>query len=160
MNPLVIFLLLFIGIPLIELYFLIEVGSVIGAFPTIFLTIFTALVGGWLVRMQGFKTALRVRGGMERGEVPAIEMLEGVVLLLCGILLLLPGFFTDLFGFLCLVPAVRRAAIVGLLRRSGTLHPAGSVHPDSGPVSGPVSGTVSGTGEPKVIEGEYQRHDD
>ncbi|MES9966284.1 MAG: FxsA family protein, partial [Sedimenticola sp.] len=69
MNPLVIFLLLFVGIPLFELYFLIEVGSEIGALPTIFLTIFTAVLGGILVRMQGFSTALRVRDAMERGEV-------------------------------------------------------------------------------------------
>lgn len=149
MNPAVIFLLLFIGIPLTELYFLIEVGSVIGAFPTIFLTIFTALLGGALVRLQGFNTALRVRDGMERGEVPAIEMIEGVVLLLCGILLLLPGFFTDLFGFVCLIPPIRRLAILGLLRRSGVLQrQAGTVQPD-----------VPEQAQ-RVIEGEYQRHDD
>lgn len=148
MNPAVIFLLLFIGIPLTELYFLIEVGSVIGAFPTIFLTIMTAVLGGALVRMQGFSTAMRVRAGVERGEVPAIEMLEGVVLLVSGILLLLPGFFTDLFGFICLIPPVRQGVIVWLLRRAGTLQPGASVQPGAP------------TGEPKVIEGEYKRHDD
>ena len=148
MNPLVVFLLLFIGIPLIELYFLIEVGSEIGAMPTILLTIFTALLGGFLVRLQGFATALRMRAGMERGEVPAVEMLEGVVLLLSGLLLLLPGFFTDLFGFLCLVPPIRRRMIVGFLKRAGALHPA------------------PGPGEPprpegqRTIEGEFHRDDD
>ncbi|MEW8395926.1 MAG: FxsA family protein, partial [Candidatus Thiodiazotropha sp.] len=91
MNPLLIFLLLFVGVPLVELYFLIKVGSEIGAFPTIFLTIFTALLGGWMVRAQGFATLTRVRGTMDRGEVPAFEMLEGAVLLVCGLLLLLRG---------------------------------------------------------------------
>ncbi len=148
MNPLLFILLLFVGIPLIELYFLIEVGSVIGALPTILLTVFTAVLGGFLVRLQGFSTALRVRAGMEQGELPAVEMLEGVVLLLCGILLLLPGFFTDLFGFLCLVPPIRRAVIIGFLKRAGTLHPA------------PGNGDQTRPGEQRTIEGEYRREDD
>lgn len=148
MNPLVVFLLLFVGIPLIELYFLIEVGSEIGAMPTILLTIFTALLGGFLVRLQGFSTALKVRAGMERGEVPAVEMLEGVVLLISGILLLLPGFFTDLFGFLCLVPPIRRRMIVGFLKRAGALHPA------------PRPETRSHSKGQRTIEGEYRREDD
>jgi UPF0716 protein FxsA len=148
MNPLLALLLLFVGIPLVELYFLIEVGSRIGALPTIFLTVFTAVLGGLLVRLQGFSTALRVRAGMERGEVPAIEMLEGVVLLLSGILLLLPGFFTDLFGFLCLIPPVRRAMIVWFLKRAGTLHPA------------PGNDPQQRNTEHRVIEGECRRDDE
>ncbi|MCW8889444.1 MAG: FxsA family protein [Sedimenticola sp.] len=147
MNPLALLLLLFVGIPLVELYFMIEVGSVIGALPTILLTVFTAVLGGLLVRIQGFSTAMRVRAGMDRGEVPAIEMLEGVVLLLSGILLLLPGFFTDLFGFLALVSPIRRAVIVGFLKRSGTIQPVAGADPGS-------------THEPRVIEGEYRRDDD
>lgn len=147
MNPLALLLLLFVGIPLVELYFMIEVGSHIGALPTILLTVFTALLGGALVRIQGFSTAMRVRAGMDRGEVPAIEMLEGVVLLLSGILLLLPGFFTDLFGFLALVPPIRRAVIVGFLKRSGTIQPV------AGEATRPSE-------EPRVIEGEYRRDDD
>jgi len=148
MNPLVLLLLLFVGIPLFELYFLIEVGSQIGALPTIFLTVFTAVLGGLLVRLQGFSTAMRVRAGMDRGEVPAIEMLEGVLLLFSGILLLLPGFFTDLFGFLCLVPPIRRAMIVWFLKRSGTMRPAPGADPEQHP------------GEHRVIEGKYRRDDD
>lgn len=148
MSPAVIFLLLFIGIPLTELYFLIEVGAVIGAFPTIILIILTAVLGGALVRRQGFSIALRVRVGLERNEVPALELLEGVILLASGIFLLLPGFFTDLIGFICLIPPVRQGVIVWLLRRAGTLWPAAPVQ------SGPTQGGH------KVIEGEYKRHDD
>ena len=67
MNPLFLFLLLFIGIPLFELYWLIEVGSQIGAIPTIFLTVFTAVLGGVLVRIQGLSTVLRVQKSMAMG---------------------------------------------------------------------------------------------
>ncbi|MES9905766.1 MAG: FxsA family protein [Sedimenticola sp.] len=149
MNPLFIFLLLFVGAPLVELYFLIEVGSVIGAIPTIALTIFTAVLGGMMVRLQGFATALRVRETMERGETPAIEVMEGVVLLLCGLLLLLPGFLTDISGFLCLVPQLRRMLVIGFLKRSGVMQPSpGNVYRETR------------QDETKVIEGEYQRHDD
>lgn len=148
MNPAIIFLLLFVGIPLTELYFLIEVGSRIGALPTIFLTVFTAVLGGMMVRMQGFSTAMRVRSGMERGEVPAIEMLEGLLLLISGILLLLPGFFTDLFGFLCLVPPIRRAMILAFLKRSGVMQPGQGVNRETEQRSH------------RIIEGEYRKHDD
>ena len=148
MNPLLIFLLLFVGIPLVELYLLIEVGSEIGAVPTLFLTVFTAVLGGLLVRLQGFTTALRVREAMERGETPAIEMLEGVVLLVAGIMLLLPGFITDVIGFLCLVPPVRRGLLLTFLRRSGVLRS-----------SGPTHGTDSES-HPRVIEGEFKREDE
>ncbi|MEJ1354124.1 MAG: FxsA family protein [Candidatus Sedimenticola sp. (ex Thyasira tokunagai)] len=152
MNPLFLFLLIFVGAPLVELYFLIEVGSVIGAIPTIALTIFTAVLGGMLVRLQGFATAMRVRETMERGETPAIEVMEGVLLLLCGILLLLPGFLTDIFGFLCLVPQLRRMLVVGFLKRSGVMQPppgAASRQQEHQKQDGQ-----------RVIEGEFHRHDE
>ncbi len=149
MNPLLIFLFVFVGMPLFELYFLIEVGSEIGAIPTIFLTVFTAVLGGLLVRVQGFSTALRVRRNMEQGELPAVEMLEGIVLLFSGLLLLLPGFFTDLFGFLCLIPPLRRAGLVWFLSRSGIMQAVREAKSDGNTPH-----------EPRVIEGEYQRHED
>lgn len=105
------FLLLFIGAPLIELYFLIQVGSVIGALPTIALSILTALIGGWLVRLQGITVLMRVREMLDRGETPALEVIDGAVLLICGFALLLPGFVTDAIGFLLLIPPVRQALI-------------------------------------------------
>jgi UPF0716 protein FxsA len=146
MNPLLVFLLLFVGIPLVELYFLIRVGSEIGAISTIFLTIFTAILGGWMVRAQGFSTLLRVRQAMERNEVPAFEMMEGAVLLICGLLLLLPGFITDAVGFLFLVPQVRRWLLTAGLKGSGVMKPAekeGGAPPSK-----------------RIIEGEFHREDD
>ena len=142
-------MLLFVGVPLVELYFLIEVGSEIGAIPTLFLTVFTAVLGGMMVRLQGFSTALRVRDAMDRGEMPAIEMLEGAVLLAAGVMLLLPGFITDALGFLCLVPPVRRALLLAFLRRSGVMQQQTPRSPDSGNES-----------TPRVIEGEYTREDE
>ena len=144
MNPLLLFLLLFVGVPLFELYWLIQMGGVIGALPTLFLVIFTAVLGGLLVRMQGFATALRVREITARDEVPALEMLEGAVLLAAGFLLLLPGFFTDLVGFLLLVPPLRRWLLLQVLRRMQVIHPA---HPPREERPG------------RVIEGEYRRED-
>ncbi len=105
------FLLLFIGIPLVELYLLIEVGSVIGALPTIGLSLLTAAIGGYLVRVQGLGVLMRVRHMLEQGEMPALEMLDGAVLLAAGFALLLPGFVTDAVGFLLLIPPLRHALI-------------------------------------------------
>ena len=147
MNPVLIFLLLFVGIPLTELYFLIKVGSQIGAFPTIFLTIFTALVGGLMVRIQGFSTLMRVREMTQRNEMPAIEVMEGAVLLVCGLLLLLPGFITDVVGFVFLVPPIRRWLLTAGLQGSGILRPLHPEPPDSR------------RGQ-DVIEGEFRREED
>lgn len=139
------FLLLFVGIPLLELYLLIQVGSEIGALPTIGLTILTALIGGILVRMQGFAVLMRVRGAMARDEVPALDMLEGALLLVAGLMLLLPGFFTDAVGFLLLVPALRRWLVLRYVR----------IVPHT--VEGYARGEDSG---PRVIEGDFHRERD
>jgi UPF0716 protein FxsA len=147
MNPLIVFLLLFVGIPLFELYWLIEMGSLVGALPTLFLVIFTAVLGGLLVRLQGFSTAMRVRETMGRGEVPAIEMLEGALLLISGFLLLLPGFFTDAVGFLLLIPPLRRWGVLLFLKRMQIIQPHAPQQPEK-------------SGQQRVIEGECQREDD
>ena len=102
------FLLLFVGVPLIELYLLIQVGSEIGALSTIALSVFTAILGSLLVRVQGFSVLLRVRTLLDHGETPALEVLDGALLLIAGLMLLLPGFLTDGLGFLLLIPPVRQ----------------------------------------------------
>ena len=122
--PFLVFLVIFVAAPLVELYVLIEVGSEIGALPTIALSIFTAVLGGALVRLQGFAVLFRVQEAMVRGEVPALELLEGAMLLVVGFALLLPGFITDAVGFLLLVPPIRRAVIMWYLRSRGILRPA------------------------------------
>ncbi|MGD2119819.1 MAG: FxsA family protein [Chromatiales bacterium] len=121
-----VFLFLFVAVPLIELYFMLAVGGQIGAFSTVMLVIFTAVVGGLLVRQQGFSTMMRMRETMQRGETPALEMLEGAVLLMCGLMLLLPGFITDAIGFVLLIPPVRQRFILWLLKRGRFITPAGA----------------------------------
>jgi len=117
MNPFSLILALFIAVPLVEMYVLIKVGGVIGALPTIFLVVFTAFLGVFLIRIQGFSTLQRIRATLDAGGIPAIEMMEGVFLFLAGALLLTPGFVTDSIGFLCLIPPVRRAVILSLIQR-------------------------------------------
>jgi len=145
-NPLLVFLVLFVGAPLVELYVLIEVGSEIGALPTIALSIFTALLGGFLVRLQGFAVLFRSQEMMARGEAPAIELMEGAMLLVVGLALLLPGFITDAVGFLLLITPIRRAVIIWVLKSRGVLRP-GEPPPRK-------------DGEPRgYIEGEFHRDD-
>lgn len=104
-------LLLLVFLPLTELYVLIEVGSRIGGAITILLCLATAAIGGWLVRLQGLQTLFTARSHMMAGQIPAEPMAHGLMLSLAGILLLTPGFVTDIIGFLLLIPALRRAII-------------------------------------------------
>lgn len=103
-----IFFLLFLFVPLVELYVLIEVGSEIGALPTILLTIITAIIGAGLMRHQGVSTMQKAQLNMAQGQVPAVEMMEGVFIFLGGLMLLIPGLITDAIGFLLLIPPVRQ----------------------------------------------------
>lgn len=109
--------LLFLLVPLFEIYFLIEVGSVIGAGWTVFLVVATAVIGAGLLRMQGFSTMQRAQLSMAQGQLPAMQMIEGLALLVSGALLLTPGFFTDTIGFILLIPVCRQALIKKLISR-------------------------------------------
>jgi UPF0716 protein FxsA len=142
--PLLLLLTIFVVIPATELYVLIEVGSEIGALTTIWLVILTALLGGWMVRQQGLGVMFRIREQMQRGEPPGIEILEGALLLIMGVLLLLPGFITDALGFLLLIPPLRRWLILHWLKRRGTIT---AVHVDEE------------RRQSYFIEGEYYRDD-
>ncbi len=148
MNPVGILFLLFLLIPLVEIYFLIQVGSVIGAIPTIALVVFTALLGAMLLRFQGLATLQRTRAAMAQGQIPAMEMFEGALLVFSGALLLTPGFVTDTIGFLFLVPPFRKMVIRWFLSKS-TIK-TGQFHDSSRPSSP----------DPHTIEGEYRREDD
>ncbi len=103
-----IFLILFITIPLVEIAILINIGKIIGAGYTIALVIGTAFLGVSLLRIQGISTLAKVQANINRGQLPATELIEGLILLISGVLLLTPGFFTDMVGFLMLVPALRQ----------------------------------------------------
>lgn len=144
---------LFIGVPLLELYVLIEVGQSLGALSTVALCILTAFAGSALIRAQGFTTVTRVRGSLDKGELPAVEMIEGAFLLLAGMLLLTPGFITDAIGFACLVPPLRRWLILRFLERN--MRPAGP-RPSAGPDGG---ARPQGERRIEVIDGEFRRVD-
>jgi len=95
-------------IPFVEIYLLIQVGGIIGAFPTILLVVFTAVLGAWLLKQQGLATFQRFQESLAQGVIPAYEMVEGPIILVGGALLLTPGFITDIIGFACLIPQFRR----------------------------------------------------
>ena len=101
-------LVLFLTVPLAEIYVFLQVGESIGIGSTIAVVVLTAVTGAALMRAQGLATLMRVQKTMARGGLPATELLEGAFLLVAGALLLTPGFLTDTVGFLCLVPALRR----------------------------------------------------
>jgi UPF0716 protein FxsA len=97
----------FLLVPIVEIYLLIQVGQVIGAGWTILLVVLTAVIGVWLLRIQGLSTLTRVQRRLQENELPAREILEGVALVVAGAFLLTPGFFTDALGFLLLFPPTR-----------------------------------------------------
>ncbi len=135
--------LLFLIVPLVEIAILIQIGQVIGAWPTILLVIVTAAIGAGLFRQQGLSTLSRVQTQLDDGNLPATELVEGVILLVAGAMLLTPGFFTDVLGFLILVPTIRARLATNLLS-----------HFIATRVS--VRETENGT----IIEGEYREVDD
>jgi UPF0716 protein FxsA len=103
----VLFLIVLI-IPFAEIYLLLQVGSILGAFPTIFLVVFTAVLGSWLLKQQGFATFRRFQENLAQGQIPAYEIIEGPIILLGGVLLLTPGFLTDILGLACLITPLRK----------------------------------------------------
>jgi len=103
----------FLVVPIIEIYLLIQVGQVIGAGWTIFFVVLTAVLGVWLLRIQGLSTLMRAQRKLQENELPAREILEGMGLVIAGALLLTPGFFTDAVGFFLLFPPTR----IWLVRR-------------------------------------------
>jgi UPF0716 protein FxsA len=104
------FLKLFLAftlVPFVEIYLLIKIGSQVGAFNTILIVILTGLVGASLARIEGIKTMTKVRDSLNRGDLPAEEMLDAMLIFMAGVVLLTPGFITDLTGLALLVPKAR-----------------------------------------------------
>ena len=101
-------LLFIIGIPLIEIYLMIKIGGMIGAFNTIFLIFFTAVTGIYFARLEGLNTIRSGFGQLIRNEIPVHEIISGAAIAFAAFLLIIPGFLTDLFGFLLLIPVTRK----------------------------------------------------
>lgn len=101
-------LIIFTLVPLLELYLLIEAGRTIGVGATILLVLLTGVAGAWLARSQGVEILRRIQAETAGGRMPPETLLDGALVLIGGLLLLTPGFFTDLLGFSFLVPFTRR----------------------------------------------------
>ena len=143
-SPFAVVFALLVSVPLLEIYLLISMGRVIGAGATILVVIVTAVLGAWLLRLQGLGTLARVQAASQAGQLPAVELIEGLILLVSGVLLLTPGFFTDAIGFLSLVPSIRRRLAEGLLARA---------------LRNPTTVVNVRTRGPQTIEGTYRRED-
>ena len=101
-------ILLIIGIPLVEIYLMIKIGGVIGAFNTIFLIFFTAISGIYFARLAGLNAIRSGFGQLVKNEMPVYEIISGAALAFAALLLIVPGFLTDLIGFLLIVPTTRK----------------------------------------------------
>lgn len=100
-------ILLFIGVPLLEVSILIKLGAEIGFWPTILIQIVTGVIGASLARFEGLRVWTGIQKGLEKGEVPAEKMLDGLMILAAGLVLLTPGLFSDVLGLLLLIPWTR-----------------------------------------------------
>jgi UPF0716 protein FxsA len=110
--------LLFLVVPLVELYVIIQVGQAFGALNTIALLIIISAVGGWLVKREGMSVWRRFQTQVESGQVPGREIADGVMILFAGALLMSPGFLTDLLGISLLLPPVRAVVRTAVMRRA------------------------------------------
>lgn len=156
-------LILFIGVPLLEIAVFIEVGERIGLGWTLLVVVATAIIGTGLLRQQGFATLRSAQDSMAQGALPMRELFDGVCLLFAGALLLTPGFVTDAVGFALFLPPVR-GFLRHLVAQRVHLH-AGGVHhgPDGGvvdPLRPDLRQAPPGPGSGPTIDGDYVEVDE
>lgn len=119
-SPWGLLLLAFIVVPLVEIYVIVQIGQVIGAWWTILLLILDSMIGAWLVRREGVRAWRALRAALDERRMPARELADGILILVGGTLMLTPGFVTDLFGVLCVLPVTRpvgRRVLAGVISR-------------------------------------------
>jgi UPF0716 protein FxsA len=105
MNP---FFLLFIGLPALEIFLMIKIGGAVGAFNTVLLIFLTAIIGIYFAKLQGIQTLKSGMVNLYQNKLPVYEILSGASIAIAALLLIIPGFFSDLIGFLFLIPFTRR----------------------------------------------------
>ena len=162
------YFLLFIFVPIIEIGLFIQVGGFLGLWPTIALVLVTAFVGASLVRSQGIQTLMSVQGRLQQGEMPAQQILEGVMLAVAGVLLLTPGFMTDAFGMLVLLPAPRAIMAKKLMEKmvvknmSGGFHAGGSAGFGHSPFEQDPfhRDPFNNSNDSNTFEGEFEKKND
>ena len=111
MNPLILFI---IGIPAIEIYVMIKIGGMIGALNTILLIFFTAITGVYFAKIAGLSALKSGINQLVKNEIPVYEIISGATLAFAALLLILPGFITDIIGFLLIIPITRKFFILGI----------------------------------------------
>jgi UPF0716 protein FxsA len=162
---------LFIIIPVIEIFVLMQVGAVLGVWPTIAMVIFTAWLGAKYVRQQGISTLNSVQTKMAEGQMPSDEIVTGLLLLVAGMFLVTPGFVTDFLGLSLLIPAVRHA-IVGSVkahlvtgaasRQHFEFHGQGNVYEQeasSAQPEHPFQEQIQPPHKGQTLDGEFERKD-
>lgn len=155
MNAVMIYLVILLMLPILEIAVFIQVGSEIGVANTLFATVLTAIIGVMLLRFQGFRTFARARRKVDQGHSPLAEMFDALCLFMAGLMLLIPGFVTDAFGLLLFLPPFRN-----LLRgRINDIPSAFFVHTEFKTTADPRKPDDRTDPQnrrgPKVIEGEY-----
>jgi len=141
--PLGVLLVLFVVVPLVEIYLMIQVGQVIGAWTTILLLIADSVLGGYLIKREGSRAWQSLRAALQSHKMPARELADGALILIGGTLLLTPGFLTDAVGFFLILPFTRPLA-----RRLLTEFITKKF------LGGPPAGTQQRPGPGSVIQGE------
>ncbi len=151
-----ILLIALIGVPLVEIGLLIEIGGWLGVGPTLVLIVLTAMIGTWTLRRQGFMVLRRAQEQLERGTVPVAEVFEGFCLVIAGALLLTPGFVTDAIGGLLLLPPLRTTLYRQLGRYfEGRVGRTGRGWPEGSPGGSPDRSD----GEPPTYDAEFEEID-
>jgi len=135
-------LLALLSLPILEIYLLIKFIGTLGFFPTLLLLLAAGALGAFLLRVQGWTTWFRVQQALARGELPARELIEGGLIAAGGVLLLIPGFISDLLALLCLLPATRKQLAQRILE-SRVLRPVETATRETR----------------RTIEGEFRRDD-
>lgn len=151
--------IIFIVVPLLELMLLLEVGSIIGSGWTFLIIIATAIIGTKLVKQQGLQTWSTIQKKMAQGELPAQSLFDGICILISGVLLITPGFMTDILGLLLLTPPFRYAAYLQLGSKI-KIKTMGATHFQSHSFDQPIDNEHYRKPEqPNTIDGEFTRKD-
>ena len=151
----VLLVVLFVGVPLLEIYVLIQIGQVIGVWWTILLLILASVVGSWLVKREGGRAWQALTTALQTGRMPHRELADGALILVGGTLMLTPGFVSDAVGMLLILPVTRPLAR-RVLAQAVARRLLGSGRPPSGQTSGPPPDVrrPGPAGEGPVIRGE------
>lgn len=150
--------LVFVAVSLLEIFVFIQVGSIFGPWVTISLVILTALIGSALVRSQGIQLIQELQQRLAQGEMPGLQLVEGIMLLMTGVLLVTPGFVTDFCGLLLLQPAIRKS-MAGFALKHIKFNPNVSMSGFGGQAHQSDPFNQNKCTNDDVIEGEFERKD-